>query len=843
MANEMNRSTGRMGTVSSSASLNPSMSRSGFIKTVGVAGASLGIGATGFAGAAKAQTPPPVSRTFTIYPVEHSQFEKKFTPTQGQTKFTLDVAGPFCASQIIYRPVDDFRAYAGQTSFQLGHVPNMLFNDPLNNCLVVFVNGEIVWNWTVNLNEHFTASAGQTQFTLSQDEAISDVRVNGESVGNYTQTNNTITFDQGLQSGDEVLVLYAKITSTLEFFTALGNGGEVRVVDNFNWYYPLVGPENGGTSHTISGKTLNWTGPMLRPRDIFIVQAIFAPERFTATSGQTAFNLTNASKNSGFVSVLVDGEQKTSGFTLTSNTLKFNSGLAQNSKVVVVYGDHDLIQEAINNAVDGDRIALSDTNTAGVAKKWAMARLLGVGSDRVANVTTPSGTYDFNLAQADGALRNSQAYHHLMISKGITICKKASGNKPILSQYLTDMEWNEVVPFIDLANPFSLIIVHGNVSASASKRPKFENLKIERWYVGILGVSPFIFDKCDFDKLSECIMPLVDNRMTFPYLSKDGRNFSDMLTTEVTSCSFKNVRWATINAACSGLVYAHNTVTSYLGFFSVVQVNSANGPGWGTLANAFFGLPEESTMQKFNCFNLVLDNDIIGTDAPNGAQMVVLSGETVGAGAESFNNSINGNRFTDWNTIQTAEAGFSFGGGKAYNNEISGNVFTRCSGCAVVDSVLGDEPADTVTDARISGNKFIRCDLAVSQYWPNTDGTPSGGPAVHLGNARHVIVSDNDYTESGLLPSAEAVDDTDVPIMMMWSDNCSVSEKQTSFPDPSLPVSAWVIDENGFQNWIDKNATPQGWFKSGGLHQKRLAQRLPFLKSSQIRFLHPRRPE
>jgi len=160
----------------------------------------------------------------------------------------------------------------------------------------------------------------------------------------------------------------------------------------------------------------------------------------------------------------------------------------------------------------------------------------------------------------------------------------------------------------------------------------------------------------------------------------------------------------------------------------------------------------------------------------------------------------------------------------SHDNEIVGNTFLRCAGSAVVDSTNGDDPlAGKVSNALISGNTFIDCDQAVSLYWQNADGTPAhGGPAVLLRNASYCIVSGNNYVQSGLVSASQAVNDNDVPILLIISDHCAINESKGSFPNSGLPKE-WVIDIDGSENLINTRDRTlyRGKSMRGGVSQRK----------------------
>jgi len=674
MANT-NMSPSRARNMSGFGAMNPSvlnqrMSRSGFVKTVGIGAAALGVSAARPARGSGSQ--PPVGRTFTIYPVGHSQFEKRISPDyDGQTSFELgsDIPADPSFAQVILFVGHDFTAEDGQTDFTLDRAPHDFWY-PGSNVLVVEIDGVVTWDWMLEGN-------------------------------------------------------------ILKFFYPPSPGQKVHTQDHYYWYYPVNSRSESAGFFTIDGTTLTWneaaSGISLRPSDRLIVEAIYAPERFPA-DGQTVFNLTNASKNVGFTSVLVNGVQRTTGYTINGNTLTFTSGLNADSQVVVTYGDFDLLQETVNNAVDGDRIQLSDTNLARAPKKWAFIRAAGPGP---VEFTTPAGTYDF-LSLMEGAdPRNGTAYRTLVISKGITIGKTPAGRKPTIANYLTEEDWNYMMKYVDMANPYSTIIVCGDGSGGAGRRPKFEDLKFERAYNNILALAPYVVDRCDFDKIYECVYHFPDNRITFPHLG-DGdidTKFSEMLTSEITNCTFTNITWAPINGQGSGFVFAHNQVSDCTGPWAVIQMNEAL-PG-DTYAYWFTGIP--GIMSQYGCFNRVFDNDFDGTNSPYYA-FVVQQGRAGDFGAEAFNNSTNGNRFTNWGGVFVCtEIGRNWSsGGISYNNEASDNIFTNCVSCL---KLLPDSSG--ITGALASGNTFI-------------DVVPDSGPAVYIAASQNTVVVKNNYVQSGL---------------------------------------------------------------------------------------------
>ena len=686
-------------------------------------------------------------------------FEKKFTPTAGQTVFTLDAAGPFAASQVIYRPVREWEADEGQTEFPLGYTPSYI-GDPTNFALMVRVDGELTWDWSVD---------GQN------------------------------------------LVLNPAPTE----------GAEVTCVDNYNWFYPVL--ENAG--FTLSGVTLTWIGQTLVAGDLITVQSIFAPIRFSASiAEQVAFVDASGviAKNAGFVSVFVDGVQKRPDvvgqqrdYSITASTITFHTAPGVGKMVVALFGDFDVIREAYNKAQDGDRIELSEVDLstqAGVAKQWMYRRMMGAGAERIVNFTTPTATYDINAIMLDGMLANQQANQSLSISKGVTFCKKTTGAKPTVVEYLTNEEWEEYLPNSEQADGFSQFLIAGNVSASSTKRPKFEDIQFHRFSRPILGLSPFILDRCAFDRNFEPVMTCLDNRMTFPHLVQNGHAFQDMLTTEITNCTFTNTAFAPITGQGSGAVISHNSFSEYKGAFAYIawRAASAGDMLWFQNAVMFYGTPEDALLMNYCVFNALDDNDFDGTGSERN-DVVTFVGEAFGKGAEAYNNATVNNRFLNMeNSAWCAEAGYAGGGGVAQDNEVSGNTFTKCSGGVVVIS------ADSVTkpnNSLISDNTFIDCDEATSIFWPrDPEGlVPGHGPALWLLGARFASVAGNDYTQSGLVPVAEAELDQDVPIEMVECDHCTISEKSSAFPNPSLPVDNWVMDVDGFQNWIGKRYLPQRW--------------------------------
>jgi hypothetical protein len=506
--------------------------------------------------------------------------------------------------------------------------------------------------------------------------------------------------------------------------------------------------------------------------------------------------------------------QKTTGYAITDVDggqsqakawkITFTSGLTIHSLVVATFGDFDLLQEAVDKAINGDRIELSDTNLAGTPKKWLYWK---AGTpDMVGNVTTPTGTYDLYTIPTPDTAYSVRITKQLLLDKGVTFCKKTTGGKPEICNFLTQPEYDANI------FPSSSIYLHGNVAALQNGRPKFENIKFTRMPAPIWALSPFIVDQCDFDYSVIGIIPMVDNRITFPSLQVD--RVSDptdlgMLTTEVTNCTFDHMVETSLFGWVSGLVWESNTVGEVGAGFPPLIVYPSLGRGYEgeSFAVGQLGLPVGAVMSRYNCFNRIANCTFDG--AYSTAYYVLWSGEALGFDAKAYNNVIKDCALLNWNCGQCAEVGYAYDHGQSHDNAVVDCEFTRCSGAICADSGGGQtDPLVTMQkNGEISGNIFIDCDEAVSMNWPTTEGTPGGGPAIFLRNTNGFHISGNDYRQCGLLP-VPVVDDADVPILLIDSQNCSISEKKTSFPIPTKPVSAWVISQNGHGVWIGKDGHP-----------------------------------
>jgi hypothetical protein len=226
--------------------------------------------------------------------------------------------------------------------------------------------------------------------------------------------------------------------------------------------------------------------------------------------------------------------------------------------------------------------------------------------------------------------------------------------------------------------------------------------------------------------------------MTFPHLAGDPGNLGDMLTSEITNCTFKNINWAATNCQGSGMVFAHNTVSDHQGRFSVVQNNGA-ADSEPAVVWYFFGIPNGDLVAKYNCYNQVFDNHFEGTGAE--VFCYIWNGEAIGEGAEAFGNVISSNRFVSCLCWGCVEVGWAVRGGQSYHNEVSGNTFTKCTGPVV----LTGDGASMPSQSLITGNRFLDIASALSpSYWPN------GSQAVYLSYGKGNKVADNDYSRSGL---------------------------------------------------------------------------------------------
>lgn len=705
--------------------------------------------------------------TRTIYPVEHSHFEDKFVPTAGQTEFTLSKAGPFSTSQVCMSIGDKFTAQpGGQAEFVLGHTPVGMFDDPA--------------------------------FYFSLQMVVDDVPLDYENGYSVAVVDDvcTVTFDPPLAEG---VVL--------------------KVWDHYQAWYPTY----AGDDYSIDEDVLTWSGRTLTVEDSLIVMAAFDPARWPeATAGQTVFpdsdlpagQLDFLKKNIGFTSVLVNGVQKTTGYAITDVDggqdqakawkITFTPGLTIHSLVVAVFGDVDLMQESVDKGINGDRIEMSDTNLAGTPKKWLYWK--AGTADMVGNITTPTGTYDLYTSPTPDTAYSVRTTKQLLLDKGVILCKRPAGGKPEICNFLTQPEYDANI------FPSSSIYVHGNVAALQAGRPKFENIKFSRMSAPLWMLSPFIVDLCEFVHSAIGIIPVVDNRITFPSLQVD--RISDptdlgMLTTEVTNCAFDHMFETSLFGWVSGLVWENNSVTNIGSEYPALLVEPSLGRGYegDSFVTSQLGLPVGAVMSKYNCFNRIANCDFDGAEST--AYFATWSGEAYGVGAKAYNNTIKDCAFANWNCGQCTEVGWAYESGQSHDNAVVDCSFTRCSGAVCADSGGGqtDPLVTPLVNGEISGNTFIACDEAVSMNWPTTEGTPGGGPAIFLRNTRGFHISGNDYTQCGLLP-VPVVDDADVPILLIDSQHCSIAEKKTSFPIPSKPVSAWVISQNGQGVWIGKDGHP-----------------------------------
>jgi hypothetical protein len=172
-----------------------------------------------------------------------------FTGNGSNATFTLSVTPANEDAIMVF--IDG--AYQEKSDYTLTNNSLVLDTAPLNNeKIAVHITTASVHDGTSAVNQQFTATAGQTAFTLSQDpssENNTQVYINGvyQQKTDYTVSGTTLTFDTGLTVGDVVEV---------NMFTVATLGNTDTVTEGVGNLYHTTARARGAIS--VSGNALSY---------------------------------------------------------------------------------------------------------------------------------------------------------------------------------------------------------------------------------------------------------------------------------------------------------------------------------------------------------------------------------------------------------------------------------------------------------------------------------------------------------------------------------------------------------------------------------------------------------
>lgn len=769
---------------------------------------------------------------YAIKPMGHGQYEESFSPTNGQTAFTLAHPNP----DAIHIMVNNRRFWYGSTQEGFNK-PWCYWNSGIPGESFEVAGSALTWKNVVTEYLETLTPTGVKIFTVTLPIDLKD-----SDVANILEVQyNKGTIRKGVPA---FVVADANDTPVI---TALGPRS-LRL----DW---------SGAPGGLIPQARMWQikyRSALKSGDTMQVDYNYLPEKFIATTGQTVFALTKATSNPGKVTVLVNGVQKTitTDYTLVSNTLTFLSGLTVGAKVWVCYRDKDIVEAAIESAPISSNVLMSDKNISNVSTPWMLFSVCCPADDAVP-LLFPSGEYELRSGSFIFHSNRSILVNKRLNFVGVVDNAGAPLTK-IFGGFTTAGAWEA------WAKPFAANVFISQVAAvqaykmsdvnlfilnhADAARTTFSNMELAFGWSSITGFcAPYSATNMNVHHNGYGLAGDTDSRSIYPHLASNPNDFSDPIRSVFRDCEFSNSFMVSLEGSWSevevdhctfyGLDWSEVSRSSYagaVGFWCDGNASPEVGYGGWSLDPMDLWARNVSNCDVHDCLF-----DYTGTNPVNMTCIVTCFEQGWGGQKAPVvsDNIVRNNEFIackalspylpSVGVVSFFGAGSNAGlnaGGSVTRNVVCNNVFTGC-----VSEILfwGNDCEYN----KIDENVFVNSDY--------TSLTPYGYlPAVALMNGGYNSVRSNNYVGCGR-PPVSAAASVWQSAGVLWQERWDeVREANANFPliggQPSTVGQWWSNLEpkntknkfyggSGAVNTVEKTLG-EGALKNGQMNR---ANRLP----------------